>query len=107
MESNISKDNYKKLEERVKRIKSFYNHLQIFVIMMLVLALFSNTIIEFFETHVSNINSLKWIKANIWINSLLWLFGIAIHGIYAFKYKISFIDKWEKKKVEELMNQNK
>ncbi|MDD7914281.1 2TM domain-containing protein [Polaribacter ponticola] len=95
---------FKEAEKRVKRIKNFYNHLQIFVIMMLVLLLFSKSIIGFFENHVDNINSLAWIKANIWINALLWFIGLVIHGFVAFRYKIGFIDKWEKSKLEELMN---
>ena len=41
---------YDQAEKRVKKIKNFYNHLQIFVIMMLVLAIFSNTIFTFLKT---------------------------------------------------------
>ena len=107
MEYNTKDTAYNLAEKRVKKIRNFYNHLQIFVIMMLVLVLFSDMIIGFFEARISNPESLSWIKANIWINVLLWLFGLAIHGIYVFKFKANVIDKWEKKKLDEIMNQKK
>ncbi|WP_237275389.1 2TM domain-containing protein [Tenacibaculum ovolyticum] len=97
--------NYTQVEKRVKRIKKFYNHLQVFAIMMIVLLLFSNRIFDFFESHIHNPGTLKWARTNIWANCLLWAFGLLIHGLYTFKYKVTFIEKWEKQKVEELMNE--
>ena len=100
-----SQTKIKQAEKRVKRIRDFYNHLQVFVIVMVILLLFSNTIIEFFESHIDNPNWLKWLRANIWNNALLWFVGLLIHGFFTFKYKIGFIDKWEEKKVQEFMNE--
>ena len=88
----------KQAEQKVKRIKNFYNHLQIFVIMMIGLLVFSNTIISFFESVTDNPNTLKWIESNIWVNALLWFIGLAIHGLVAFRYKPNLIETWEKKK---------
>ena len=105
METNTDILALKQAGKSVKRIKGFYNHLQIFVIMLLILALLSNTIIDFFESKITNERSLDWVKANVWVHVLLWFFGIIIHGIIAFRYKISFINNWEKKKVNEIMNQ--
>jgi uncharacterized membrane protein (DUF485 family) len=107
MEYNKKDTVYLEAEKRVKKIKNFYNHLQIFVIMMLVLVLFSDMIISFFEAHISSPDSLRWIKANIWVNVLLWLFGLVIHGIYVFKFKANAIDRWEKKKLDEIMKEKK
>lgn len=105
MDSNKEQEVYKQAEKRVKRIKKFYNHLQVFAVVIISVLLFSNTIITFFEGHAHNPNTLKWIRANIWINALLWFIGIIIHGLVAFRYKINFIDNWEKRKVEEFMNE--
>ena len=107
MKSNEKHNAYKQAEKKVKRIKNFYNHLQIFVIAMGILLLFSNMILDFFESYIHNVNTLKWIRTNIWVNALLWFIALVIHGIYTFKYKINFIDSWEKKKLEEIMNENK
>jgi hypothetical protein len=104
MESNIKENTYKQAEKRVKRIRNFYNHLQIFVIIMAPILLFSNAIIGFFESYIINGNTLEWVKVNIWINALLWFTGIAIHGLFVFKDRVNFIDKWEKNKVSEFMN---
>ena len=97
---------YFEIKKRIKKQRNFYNHLQVFVIVMLVLLLFSNTIFNFFESHIHNPNSLKWARANIWVNALIWFVVIVIQGIYAFKYKIPFIDNWEQKKIKEFMNKN-
>jgi len=107
MKNNTNNTTYKEVEKNVKRMKNFYNHVQIFVIMILVLLLFSDIIVSFFEARITNPNSLNWIKANIWVNAVLWLFGLIIHGIYVFKFKANFIDKWEQTKMEELMKQKK
>jgi hypothetical protein len=104
MASNIKENTYKQAEKRVKRIRNFYNHLQIFVIIMAPILLFSNSIIGFFESYIINGNTLEWVKVNIWINALLWFIGIAIHGLFVFKDRVNFIDKWEKNKVSEFMN---
>jgi hypothetical protein len=104
MESNMNKNTYKQAEKRVKRIRIFYNHLQVFVIIMAPILLFSDAIIGFFESYIDNGNTLEWVKVNIWINALLWFIGVAIHGLFVFKDKVNFIDKWEKSKVDELMN---
>lgn len=107
MENNSKNTAYNRAEKRVKKIKNFYNHLQIFVIMMLVLVFFSDMIISFFEARISNPDTLSWIKTNIWINALLWLIGLAIHGIYVFKFNMNVINKWEEKKLDEIMNKKK
>jgi len=107
MKNNTNNTTYKEVEKNVKRMKNFYNHVQIFVIMILVLLLFSDIIVSFFEARITNPNSLNWIKANIWVNAVLWLFGLIIHGISVFKFKANFIDKWEQTKMEELMKQKK
>ena len=107
MKNNTNNTTYKEVEKNVKRMKNFYNHVQIFVIMMLVLLLLSDIIVSFFEARITNPNLLNWIKANIWVNAVLWLFGLIIHGIYVFKFKANFIDKWEQTKMEELMKQKK
>ncbi len=97
---------YLEIKKRIKKQRNFYNHLQVFVIIMLILLLFSNTIFDFFESHLHNPKTLKWARANIWVNALIWFVVIVIQGIYAFKYKIPFIDNWEQKKIKEFMNEN-
>lgn len=103
---NLEEQKYIEVKKRIKKQKNFYNHLQVFVIMMIILLLFSNTIFNFFESHIHNPKTLKWVRANIWVNSLIWFTVIVIQGIQAFKYKISFINNWEQKKIKEFMNNN-
>ncbi|EAR12065.1 hypothetical protein PI23P_12047 [Polaribacter irgensii 23-P] len=71
---------------------------------MLFVLLFSNTFIDFFESYIENENSLEKVKANIWINVLLWLIALVMHGLFVFKFKMNVIDDWEENKVAEFMN---
>ena len=102
-----SKTTYKQAEKRVKRIRDFYNHLQIFVFIMAPILLFMDAIIGFFEGYMAYGKTLEWVKFYIWINALLWLIGVAIHGVFVFKGKVHFIDTWEKTKLDEFMNKKK
>ena len=104
--NKIEEHRYNTAQKKIKKIRNFYNHLQIFVVVMLVLALFSNTIVGFFENRIANNSSLDWVKANIWVNALLWFVGVVIHGLFTFKDSLNFVDKWEKNKVDEFMKEN-
>jgi 4-amino-4-deoxy-L-arabinose transferase-like glycosyltransferase len=104
MELSGKNNMHAQAKKRIKRIKGFYNHLQIFVIIMLPILLFINTIIRFFESYMKKGDSLEWVKENIWLNAGLWLIAILIHGWVVFKFKVNFIDLWEKNKIDELMN---
>lgn len=99
-------DKYIRAQKIVAKQKNFYNHLQLFVLIMFIVLFFSGMIFNFFESHIENIKTLKWAKANIWVNSLLWGIGLLIHGIYAFKDKFTFIENWEREKIKSIMNEN-
>jgi hypothetical protein len=71
MEVKSKNRGLKQARKIVRRMRGFYNHLQIFIIIMLFVLLFSNTFIDFFESYIVNENSLEKVKANIWINVLL------------------------------------
>tara|TARA_B110000091_G_scaffold122901_1_gene132209 strand:- start:259 stop:582 length:324 start_codon:yes stop_codon:yes gene_type:complete len=104
MESNQIKNTYKQAMKRVKRIRDFYNHLQIFVFIMTPILLFIDIIISFFESYLMNGTTLEGVKVYIWINTFLWFIGVAIHGVFVFKDTFRFFDTWEKYKLDEFMN---
>ena len=104
MEYKITERALRQIEKRVKRIRHFYNHLQIFIFVMAPILLFTDSIIGFLENYMGHGNTFAWVKVYIWINTLLWFLGLAIHGFIVFKYKINFIDTWERTKVAEYMN---
>ena len=57
MKNNDDYSTYNKVGESVKKIKDFYNHLQIFAIMILVLVFFSDAIISFFEGRINSVGT--------------------------------------------------
>ena len=107
MEPNRIKNTHKQAVKRVKRIRDFYNHLQIFVFIMAPILLFTDIIIGFFENYLMNGTTLEGVKVYIWINAFLWFIGVAIHGVFVFKDTFHFVDTWEKNKLAEFMNKKK
>ena len=101
----MHRKDYLDIENQVKRIRKFYNHLQVFVIIMLALLFFSDVIMNFFSERISNTNALYWIHVNIWINVGIWLIVILIQGLAAYKHKFGFIKKWEQNKIQKYSNQ--
>lgn len=93
--------------ETVKRIKAFYSHVLLFVVVVTIVLFFSDEIIRFFGNtlHVDNKETLQWIKLNIWVNSGIWAIVILVQGILAFKYKFTFVRKWEEKQIQKILKE--
>lgn len=90
MENNIK---YLEAKKRVKRIKGFYIHALVFVLVnafILVLKYLKTDNIEF---HVWGIG--------------LWGIGLFIHGLSVFLPNFILGSDWEEKKIRELMDKDK
>lgn len=96
----FNNDNIKYLEakKKVKRIKGFYTHAAIFVLV--------NSIIAFI-----NYQALKPGQSYfVWYNFLslfFWGIGLFAHGMGVFMPSFIFGKDWEEKKIRELMNKYK
>lgn len=67
--------------------------------MMAAIILFTDSIIVIFENYMGYGNTFAWVKVYIWINTLLWFIGVAIHGFIVFKDKINFTGAWKRSNV--------
>jgi hypothetical protein len=93
MNSNQDFENYQKAKKQVEEIKGFYSHLLSYVFVMLVLG---------------GIN-VKYSPEHIWFfwPLLGWGLGLFFHAVKVFNW-FPFLDKkWEEKKIQEFMEQEK
>lgn len=89
---------YLKAKDRVKKIRGFYGHAAIFV-----LVLFIGILAPLFELSYC----MFCFSSNKWFNLLgfmPWLLGLTLHGLLAFR-KLNFIKKWEEKKLKQFLEE--
>ena len=107
---------FKKANKRLKRVKKFYRHLSVYIIINIILfgvkiSLYS----ELGGQKLADQGFQDWYALNLLITPLLWGLGLLIHGILVFKYpsltskdlKPNFIKRWEERKIKEFMQENK
>ena len=87
-------DKYAEAQRKVKKLKGFYNHLMIYILV--------NIFIFFL-----NVNDLKpgesYFKLENFFTAFFWGIGLLFHGLSVFGRNIFFGKNWEDKKIKELM----
>ena len=106
MDKLPSQKAYMEAYGRMKQIKAFYVHLAIFIAIALLLSVSTDQVTAFFKTvcHSQDPNFLHWIRANIWVNLLIWFIIIIGQGVDVFNVKFEFIEKWETRKINEILS---
>ena len=100
MESNSYKK-YEEAQKRVKKIKDFYGHIILFLVIVPLVF-----IVRFFVLPQMGIVSDEegfnnWLNWNTYIFPIMWLMAIGIHALTVFKPRK--IKDWEEKKIHELI----
>ena len=99
METINNQDDIRYLEakKRVKKLKGFYSHLTIYVLV--------NLLIVFI-----NIQDLKpgesYFQYKNFITLFFWGIGLAVHGLSVFFPQFVLVKNWEERKLRALMEQN-
>ena len=96
---------YDRAKKRVEDLKSFYNHLKIFLIANILLIVAKLSINEWMQQTVENEELLRWLDVNIYVTPLIWGLVILGHGIYAYRHKFRFLKKWEDQKIQEFLDE--
>lgn len=100
METINNQDNIRYLEakKRVKKLKGFYSHLTIYLLV--------NLLIVFI-----NIQDLKpgesYFQYKNFITLFFWGIGLAVHGLSVFVPQFVLGKDWEERKIRELMDKEK
>ncbi len=80
-------------QKQVKRIKGFYTHLTVYVLVNLFII--AGNIWDA-PTH--------WFGYDSFATAIFWGIGLAVHGISVFGIGKNFGSDWEERKINELMN---
>ena len=98
MMENFNDKNIKYLEakKRVKRIKGFYVHLAIYVVVNVGLII-SNT--AFDNEELTSVDT--------YLTAIFWGIGLLAHGLSVFLPNFILGKNWEEQKIRELMEKNK
>lgn len=97
----ISEDQEIKLlraKDRVKKIRGFYGHAAIFVLVILLAVL--APLLDFYFCLICFSND-KWLNL---IGFTPWFLGLCAHGLLVFG-KIGFVKKWEEKKLKQFLEE--
>lgn len=86
-------EKYLLAKERVRKIKGFYTHLTIYILI--------NTILTSINLFFSESESINFNMFSTWI---FWGIGIFFHAIGVFGKNLIFSKDWENRKINELIN---
>lgn len=92
-------ERYNLAYKRVKRIKGFYVHLIVYLIV--------NTFIIISSSNRSLIGDEMFWRWETFSTALFWGIGLIAHGLSVFGRNIFFGQNWEEKKIQELMEKEK
>lgn len=87
--------------KQVKKIKCFYEHLAVYLVVIPVIFIVRFYVLPKLGIISKNEGFQDWLNWNTYLFPLLWLVGLIIHAFIVFKFR--FIQKWEDKKVQELL----
>ncbi|MFD0860830.1 2TM domain-containing protein [Sungkyunkwania multivorans] len=94
---NLEDIKYKRAKEKVKKIRGFYVHLTVFILVNSLLLVNTEIIPRFWNTSIE-------VKVSWW-GIALWALFLAIHGLRVFGV-ITFLGKdWEERKIQEFMKE--
>lgn len=97
-ETGISNEEYYAAYKRVKRIKGFYTHLIVYVLVNSYLVVDQcfddNSFESLFQLHTYS-------------TPFFWGIGLLAHGMSVFGRELFFGNNWEERKIREIMNKDK
>ncbi len=97
-ETGISNEEYYLAYKRVKRIKGFYTHLIVYILVNLFL-IFN----KYFEANTIEVFS-QW---HTYSTPFFWGIGLVAHGLSVFGSELFFGSNWEERKIKEYMEKEK
>jgi len=96
-------EQYRAAYKKVKRIRDFYSHLQIYLVVN-VLIIFFDLNRDFIGTSFNTKDLFEW---STYSTAFFWGIGLLAHGISVFGKDVFLGDNWEAKKIQEIMNKEK
>lgn len=99
MEQEFSKlEQYARAKKRVKKMKGFYSHVLVFVVINIMIVIINIQDLEPGESYFQYKN---------FFTLFFWGIGLAIHGLSVFLPDIILGENWEERKIKEYMDNEK
>ncbi|SFZ92615.1 2TM domain-containing protein [Flaviramulus basaltis] len=99
METNpIEKERYTRAAKRVKRIRGFYTHALVYIVINILIVTIN------IQNLAPNESYFQW---HNFITLIGWGVGLLAHGLSVFAPNIILGKDWEERKIKELMNNDK
>lgn len=95
---NIDEIKYQEAIKRVKKIKGFYTHLIIYLVVNTMIIIVNSQNLDEGES---------FFQLRIFSTALFWGIGLASHGLSVFMPSLIMGKNWEEKKIKELMEKEK
>ena len=96
---------YERAKKKVKRIKGFYKHLTVYLIVNAVIVLEGFRGLDLLKMSEAHIDPafLEWLFWNVLSVPVLWGIGLMIHGIRVFVPGMQVFRQWEERQVRKFM----
>ena len=94
-------ERYVLAKKRFKKLKAFYLHLAVYIVVNLLL-----TIITITEKYYDGVVKVFFVVDTYWI-WLFWGIGVLFHGLRVFRFSSLVGKDWEERKIKEFMDQHK
>ncbi|WP_394759620.1 2TM domain-containing protein [Flavobacterium sp.] len=88
---------YKDALKRVKKIKGFYTHLTVYVIINIMIVIINIQNLEIGESYFKKEN---------FFTAFFWGIGLVAHALSVFGKNLFFGSEWEEKKIQELIEKD-
>lgn len=95
---NIEQERYDRAAKRVKRIKGFFSHALVYVVINIMIVIINIQNLDTGESYF------QWQN---FTTLFFWGIGLLAHGLSVFLPNFILGKDWEERKIHELMNKNK
>jgi hypothetical protein len=104
---NLTLASYKKAEKKVKRIKGFYCHLTVYLIVNSLILILGYGGFQYILEAYSGTDPdfTVWIIWNIFGTPLFWGIGLMIHWIRVFGPGLKFVREWEERQMRKFLEE--
>ncbi|WP_062054828.1 2TM domain-containing protein [Sediminicola sp. YIK13] len=96
-------NSFQKAKKRLERLKSFYTHLSVFLIVN------GGLIITYFFTKPSifqattNKEFIKWVDWNVLLTPIIWGVFLIAHASCVFQWRLPFLQRWEERQYNKII----
>ena len=98
MNNHIEQERYDRALKRVKKIKGFYTHLVVYVVINIMIVI----------VNIQNLNEGEsYFQAHNFFTAFFWGIGLLAHGLSVFLPDFIMGQNWEERKIKEFMEKEK